>query len=992
MSDDGLTDEQVFGTSPSQGAPAPQTIDNGMTDDEVFGPPVSTGVDVTKSAGVGLGKGAIGAAGLPGDISHMLDLGPSYLIAKGAEKLGLLPEGKTAEDLYSAVQAMDLPRDKFAPPTSGDIQKVVENDITGPFYQPQTTPGKYAGAAAEFIPQAVMAPGSAWKNALRYGVAPGVASEAAGEVFDGTSAEPYARIAGGLAGGLGAGLAEIGTGQAINAAKKYVQPLTESGRNSLAAATYSSLFSDPAKAGQLLDDAATFRDAVSPSSALGEIVPGSRPTTGQLTGDMGALSAERDIAQKAPDLFKSNEYGTGSQQQNSARLTVLNSIAPNGNPENLSASVRGQLKTIEEEHDAAISAATQQAQAAALGIGSGQTPEGLGAALRDNLQGARDAAKAKESALWDAVDPDRSLVLPASPVVEMANKVVGEMPSLAKPMQGEEAAIFGAVKNLPAVTPLSEMVGLRARLNDALQSELLTGGRSVVYRRLSQLRGSVESAIDNSVENRAAQEAQAVQSGVLAPEDTMENRLAQLVDSRDAQKDSLAASGVGSGENPSPGNPRAPGVFGTKSQTIGRLGNDAGPQGISGQAFPGNLVDDATAQRLKAASAATKDRAATFFDQGPVGDVLRNAGNASTYDLPASAVPAKLWVPGPRGAETVSSYLKAAGPNGMDALASAASESLARKAMTPTGTIDPGKFTAWQNQHQDALRAMPNALRSKFTNAAMASQAVENAAIARKQAVDSFQQGAVQKILGVSDAEDVTKTIGGILGQKDAVKQISTLARRAAGNTDAQEGLRKAVVDAILAKAKSTTEAGASGDVNINATVFQKFIRDNSAAIRAAGISDDQMNVMRAIGMDLQRGQRTLQAPKLPGGSDTTQGLIKTIQKIGDAAGHPSLLTKISAGAFAGHKVYGLTGAVLGAGAFGAQHLVSAMRMAGIEKANILVRDAMLNPELGRTLLKQAPKMPNVGSEITLRNVLMRNSALTAARSANTAAQRGNAQ
>ena len=106
-------------------------------------------------------------------------------------------------------------------------------------------------------------------------------------------------------------------------------------------------------------------------------------------------------------------------------------------------------------------------------------------------------------------------------------------------------------------------------------------------------------------------------------------------------------------------------------------------------------MDERAAQRLRAASAATKDRAQTF-DQGPVGDVLRQRSGSADYRLPDSAVPGRIWVPGARGAETVQSYGRAAGSKA--AIEEAAAESLRREAMTPEGIIDPGKFASWKKK------------------------------------------------------------------------------------------------------------------------------------------------------------------------------------------------------------------------------------------------------------------------------------------------------
>jgi hypothetical protein len=143
--------------------------------------------DVAKSAGIGLVKGGIGLAGLPGDVNDLMARGGEWL----GNKLGLppLPAGT-----------------KFSPniPTSQSIQSGVE-DVTGKFYQPQTTAGKYAQTIGEFAPAVFSGPGGLLRKTAQT-VIPGAASEAAGEATEGTALEPWARAGAGIVGGLGAGL------------------------------------------------------------------------------------------------------------------------------------------------------------------------------------------------------------------------------------------------------------------------------------------------------------------------------------------------------------------------------------------------------------------------------------------------------------------------------------------------------------------------------------------------------------------------------------------------------------------------------------------------------------------------------------------------------------------------------------------------------------------------------------------------------------------
>ena len=128
-----------------------------------------------------------------------------------------------------------------------------------------------------------------------------------------------------------------------------------------------------------------------------------------------------------------------------------------------------------------------------------------------------------------------------------------------------------------------------------------------------------------------------------------------------------------------------------------------------------------------------------------------------------------------------------------------------------------------------------------------------------------------------------------------------------------------------------------------------------------------------------------MQATRLAGQANTAQDIIKSIEA-GHSAHPVSLLNKLALGAIGGFETHGMTGAGVGAALGLGEHLLAAKRMAGLAKANTLVRDAMLNPELAMALLKRAPIKPGLGSEAALTKLLARNSmfgATTAARESN---------
>ena len=450
--------------------------------------------------------------------------------------------------------------------------------------------------------------------------------------------------------------------------------------------------------------------------------------------------------------------------------------------------------------------------------------------------------------------------------------------------------------------------------------------------------------------------------GQVASRDQIAARLQRYA--TEAQKNLAAPSMFGDVVTPSE-------VLRTALKNEGVEAVEPAPESAALRPGPQANLDEGAAQRLRAASAATRERAQTF-DQGPVGDILRQRSGSADYRLPDSAVPGKVWVPGPRGAQTVQAYGAAAGSKA--AIQEAAAESLRREAMTPEGIIDPGKFASWKKRYADAIRALPAEVRSSFDSAASASRAYEEAAAARKAAVDASQTAMAKRLAGLSNSQDITRTVGSIFGSRNAVEQMRELSARMAGSPEAKEGLKKAIADHIASLATGTTEAGASGVNKVNASAFQLFVARNGPVLKAAGFSEAQISNMRALANDLQRAQRTMQATALPASPNTAADVMGAMRSAAKEGGKPSLLSKILAGSWAGLHVGGPGGAVTGAvGAIG-EHLTRAMRGAGLAKARDIVQAGILDPEIGRELLRRASDLPDGASEQALAKAIAKRS------------------
>ena len=118
-----------------------------------------------------------------------------------------------------------------------------------------------------------------------------------------------------------------------------------------------------------------------------------------------------------------------------------------------------------------------------------------------------------------------------------------------------------------------------------------------------------------------------------------------------------------------------------------------------------------------------------------------------------------------------------------------------------------------------------------------------------------------------------------------------------------------------------------------------------------------------------------MQATALPASPNTAADVMGAMRSAAKEGGKPSLLSKILAGSWAGLHVGGPTGALTGAAGAIGEHLTRAMRGAGLAKARDIVQAGILDPEVGRQLLRRASEIPDGASERALAKALAKRSA-----------------
>ena len=314
-------------------------------------------------------------------------------------------------------------------------------------------------------------------------------------------------LAGGAVGALGvAGAKSIPT--MARAGMDYFAPLTEGGRQRLAQEKVVAGMESPLRTREILTEETP------------DLVPGSKPTLFQKTGDQatGQLERQAESLSSAPFLTRRGE-------QNAARVAALNKAQPSGAPEELPNFLRSKLADIEATTTKDLKTSADEAAEQTRLLGGTQTPEAYGQTLRQSVEDARKVARKERSDLYKAIDPDNKLNAITTPIREMADNVIGGLTEYDAPLTGEVKAIFDLAQKMGDILPFKNLDAFDKRITAAISAERRAAGESPVWMRLTQLKGAVINSIVNSAENQHNWEQAAVAAGKMAPEDTLASRM-----------------------------------------------------------------------------------------------------------------------------------------------------------------------------------------------------------------------------------------------------------------------------------------------------------------------------------------------------------------------------------------------------------------------------------------------------------------------------------
>lgn len=396
-------------------------------------------------------------------------------------------------------------------PSSGTLMKkgldLVGLDPNDYFPAPKTAGERMARMAGEgAVTSLIPLPGAGqtgWaklaevaKNIFAGGVG-GLSAQAAMEAAP-DEWDALVGVAGGLAGGIGGYGAAAIPGAVTRAAGKgidYLRPAVPTAGNveRLAAERVASAASDPTAAAAAIGNAP-------------ELVPGSKPTAFQASGDVGLGSLERALA-RGDDKFKAALLDR-VDQQNQARVAALEGIEESGDIGAAVQFFRDRMRTLEDHADTLY----DRAEAAARGEydALGNRPAGeIGEAARSAIATQLKDMSAEASKLWESIDPDGTLHVETQPLVESAARIYGTMgPEEMTTLTSGERKIADIIGSYDATLPFKRFKELRTAITTAMrQAKSFVEPNDVAYRRLTQLRQAIETSVENSVSGKFARDA-----------------------------------------------------------------------------------------------------------------------------------------------------------------------------------------------------------------------------------------------------------------------------------------------------------------------------------------------------------------------------------------------------------------------------------------------------------------------------------------------------
>lgn len=664
------------------------------------------------------------------------------------------------------------------------------------------------------------------------------------------------------------------------------------------------------------------------------LVPGSSPTTAQVAQTAGASALE-----KQAKLTHGPEFEEAQKAQNNARVGAIQNLEPTGaNPASVGDLFTQHLQQLDQSGQATIGAAAGARDTAVQASGGTAPTADYGGQMREMIQGAEQPVHAAASAAFKAVDPDGSWTIQAQPLRDAASKIAMEVSPTAK-TDAQTNALLTRGMSQPNVIPFSALSQMRADANDALKRLMRTGEAPSEVRRLSLFKQGIDQTIAKAVNDHAA----------------IDPGLAGRLQSQVGQGAADSNGGVRPGVSPGGGGSAGAGQsVGGAGASPGGRGGTAGADTLAAQASTTGSPEPGLTPNFGGAEAGQYQNAVAKwrdymqqYHQGGVGDVLKK--NDQGFKVQEGNVPSKIFTGGPAEPAQVAHFIDAVG--GADKAADLGRNVLANDLRTkgiikPDGSVDANRLAMWNRSRQATLQQFPG-LADHFASVETAQRTLNDVTAAHKAAIDDFNKSAAANFIH----DDPLRAIGKAFSSGNPTETFRQLAAGVRGTPAAEAGLKRGVVDYISQRFRSTTPSSDGIDF-LQPGGFRKWVDTNKAPLRilfgGQGMQDLQM-----VAADLRRAA---EGPKAIAGSQTTP-LLANAKKLGSSVvghGGPAGLSMLALlGEHLGEHLTG-HGLIAAGVTAGGGMLVNALRQSGIHTMEHLTAEAMLHPELARTLMERA--------------------------------------
>jgi hypothetical protein len=235
-------------------------------------------------------------------------------------------------------------------------------------------------------------------------------------------------------------------------------------------------------------------------------------TSGQIVPELA--TAERNTARASQE--NTQQFNLFAQKQREAQQAYLEATqkfasGENASPQDVARYFRDFRDSANEAHAANVAMLGSQAKEAVAGAEPRpgmETPEAVGAGIREPAV-AHDTARDQAindmyNALGDRVQ------IPAGPITEASRRLQAEIATTPETkLTPREKELHGVIDNYGSTMPLKNVRSLSSALSDAI-AEARASNNLQAAGRLTQLRGAVESSLDQAVANEVAHNPEAL--------------------------------------------------------------------------------------------------------------------------------------------------------------------------------------------------------------------------------------------------------------------------------------------------------------------------------------------------------------------------------------------------------------------------------------------------------------------------------------------------